>query len=198
MDARKYVAKLSALPYVSSYSAFAYLRTLQVLKCVTLTNAEVPAGTMSGSVEVLTQICPWTAWCQGVRSIMSKISASSQPGDVALIICETAKALRSLGLAVPKNSAEDSTGFVQDFGSGCGWALLECLQNCQPLSLDDVRSEHGIRSTEAGLVDTHFPKTRARWDREPHVCRGSETLVPLLRAQMLRLGFLTASGNSDV
>jgi len=191
LDAHVYVAKLSALPYVSAYTSFAYLRTLQALGCVNLGNTEVAAATMSSCVAVLTQICPLPAWFKALRSQKLPDALPLSSGDVALVICETAKALQSLGFAVPKDGSFDSATFVQDFGSGSGRTLLACLRMCEPLSLEEIRAEDGIRSTEARLVDMHFPRTRAPWDRVPHVCRGSESLVvPYLRQQLQRRGYL--------
>ena len=42
---------------------------------------------------------------------------------------------------------------------------------------------------EASLVDLYFPQTLEAWDRAPHACRGSESLVCVLLRQLHRQGF---------
>ena len=194
LDAGVYAAKLSALPYVSAYNAFAYLRTLQALGCMTLRKADVAAAAMSSTVAALTRICPLSSWCRGIRWSSYSGGLLVQPGDAALVVCETAKAVNGLGFAVPKDSKVSIVFFVRAFGSGNGRNLLLFLRKCKPLSEASLRREEGVRSTEARLVDQYFPRTRAAWDRAPHVCRGSESLVRFLRQQLESQGFLISSG----
>ena len=190
VDAGEYAAKLSALPNVSAYSAFAYLRTLQALGCVTLLRADEAVASLSPTIAALTKICPLSSWTQSVQSLHEPHDLPVQPGDVALIIWETAKALSCLGFAVPKGSETDVAGFVREFGYGTGDMLLCLLRACVPLSEKALRREGGVRSKEASLVDQYFPPTQETWDRAPHVCRGSESLVSDLRQQLHRQGFL--------
>ena len=193
INAQVYVAKLSALPYVSDYFAFSYLRTLEVLQCVTLHNVEPAAAAMSHTVASLTSICSLQGWSKYLCSLRLPGMRHCRIGDVTLIICETAKALQCLGFDVPKGAQVDRASFLEAFGGGCGRTLLNLLQVCEPLPCLELRAERGVRSTEAALIDNYFPRTRAAWDRELHVCRGSESLAPELRKMLGKQGYLFAS-----
>ena len=59
-----------------------------------------------------------------------------------------------------------------------------------PLPQKDIMAQHGVRLTEAAVVDEHFPSTSAKFDQSPHVCKGSETLAPLLLQELQQRGYL--------
>ena len=197
IDAAAFVERLSELPYVSGYFAYTFLRIAETLGIVRLRNAHTVAASMSGTVGALTGIVPIQAWLKSLRRSGPLRGSDFGLGDASLVVCETSKALQCFGFSAPKNSQEDHAAFLEEVGSGCGSALIRLLQSCDPLAQTDIMAEHGVRSTEAALVDKHFPTTSAKFDRSPHVCKGSETLAPLLLRQLQRRGYLIASCDSD-
>ena len=102
VDAETFVTKLSSLPYVSAYFAFTYLRMVETLGIVQLRNCEKVAATMSGTVPALTDICPVSDWFANMRRLPGVDKDFFTLGDTTLLICETAKALQSLGFQVPR------------------------------------------------------------------------------------------------
>ena len=197
IDAAEYVRRLSELPYVSDYFAYTFLRIAETLGLVRLRKADTVAASMSGTVAALTSIVPIQTWLKTLRSAEPLRGCDFGLGDASLVVCETSKALQCFGFSSPKNSQEDHAAFLEEVGSGCGSALIRLLQSCDPLAQTDIMAEHGVRSTEAALVDKHVPTTSAKFDRSPHVCKGSETLAPLLLRQLQRRGYLIASCDSD-
>ena len=198
IDADDYVSKLSALPYFSRYFAWTFLRLCEVLGCIRLHNVARVAGSMSGRVAVLAQICPLTKWHKHLRPRAQRGGQPFRIGDVSMIVCETSKALQSLGFVLPKDASDNHDTLVEDLGAGCGRQLLDFLRSCEPLTLEEIQAEVGVRTTESALVDKYFPKTTAGWDREPHICRGCESLCPVLRHTLRGRGYLIASSESRV
>ena len=188
--------RLSELPYVSGNFAYTFPRIAETLGIVRLRNAHTVAASMSGTVKALTGIVPIQAWLKTLRRSVPLRGSDFGLGDASLVVCETSKALQCLGFSVPKNCWADHTAFLEEVGSGCGYALIRLLQSCDPLPQTDIMAQHGVRSTEAALVDKYFPTTSAKFDRTPHVCRGSENLAPLLLRQLQMRGYLIASCDS--
>ena len=190
VDAATFVTKLSSLPYVSAYFAFTYLRMVETLGIVQLRNCDEVASTMSGTVRALTDICPVSDWFANMRRLPGVDKDFFKVGDATLLICETAKALQSLGFRVPRHDSLLLPEFMTQLGTSCGAALLALLAATPPLPVEVVCKENGERSTEASEVDKHFPQTRAAWDQVRHVCRGSESVAPMLVKQLRKQGFL--------
>ena len=190
VDAEAFVVKLSCLPYVSAYGGFSYLRMAETLGMVQLYNQDKIADRMSGTVRALTSICPVKEWLKHMRRLPGVDKDCFTLGDTALLVCETAKALQSLGFTVPRHSLHLLPVFITELGSSCGASLLSLLAAAPPLALEQVCKKVGARSSEASEVDRHFPPTRSAWDRLPHLCRGSESVAPMFVQQLRRSGFL--------
>ena len=190
VDAEAFVVKLSCLPYVSAYGGFSYLRMAETLGMVQLYNQDKIADRMSGTVRALTSICPVKEWLKHMRRLPGVDKDCFTLGDTALLVCETAKALQSLGFTVPRHSLHHLPVFITELGSSCGASLLSLLAAAPPLALEQVCKKVGARSSEASEVDRHFPPTRSAWDRLPHLCRGSESVAPMFVQQLRRSGFL--------
>ena len=163
---------------------------VETLGVVQLQNCEKIAGTMSGTVRALTSICPVSEWFKRIRRLPGVDKDCFTLGDTTFLVCETAKALQSLGFTVPRHDSHLLPEFITELGTSCGAALLSLLAATRPLPLEQVYTEDGVRSTEASEVDRHFPPTRAAWDQVRHVCRGSESIAPMLVQQLRRNGFL--------
>ena len=190
VDADAFVTKLSGLPYVYAY--FSRSRTCPWQRRWALSSCTMvkSAATMSGTVRALTSICPVSEWFKHMRRLPGVDKDCSTLGDTTLLVCETAKALQSLGFTVPRHDSHLLPEFINDFGTSCGAAPLSLLAATPPLPLEQVCKEDGVRSTKASEVDKHFPPTRSAWDQVRHVCRGSESVVPMLVQQLRRDGFL--------
>ena len=80
--------------------------------------------------------------------------------------------------------------FMTELGTSCGAAFLALLAATPPLPFEVVCKEDGERSTEVSEVDKHFRPTRAAWDQVRHVCRGSESVAPMLVKQLCKQGFV--------
>ena len=145
---------------------------------------------MNGTVRALTSICPVKEWSKHMRLLLGVDKDCFSLGDTALLVCETAKALQSLGFTVPRHSLHHLPVFITELGSSCGASLLSLLAAAPPLALEQVCKKVGARSSEASEVDRHFPPTRSAWDRLPHLCRGSESVAPMFVQQLRRSGFL--------
>ena len=145
---------------------------------------------MSGTVRALTSICPVKEWSKHMRLLLGVDKDCFSLGGTALLVCETAKALQSLGFTVPRHDLHLLPVFITELGSSCGATLLSLLAAASPLGLEQVCNKEGARSSEASEVDRHFPPTRSAWDRWPHVCRGSETVANMLVHQLRGSGFL--------
>ena len=148
------------------------------------------AATMSGTVRALTSICPVSEWFKHMRRLPGVDKDCSTLGDTTLLVCETAKALQSLGFTVPRHDSHLLPEFINELGTSCGAALLSLLAATPPLPLEQVCKEDGVRSTKASEVDKHFPPTRSARHQVRHVCRGSESVAPMLVQQLRRDGFL--------
>ena len=192
VDAVVFVQKWSSIPYMSDYFAFGYLRNLEASGMIRLRNSAKAASAMSEGVADLTALCPIALWGKVLQRGVGLTQGIFHDGDTALVVCETAKALHCLGFTL---SSKDSTGadlLAEELGSGCGPMLVEFLQSCRPLTISEVCLEVGVRSTETALVNRYFPATRASWDTHPHVCRGSESIAPLLLKQLRSRGYLVS------
>ena len=193
VEAVEHVARMSAMPYVSQYFAFGYLRNLEALGLLRLRNAAKAASAMSAGVHALTQIFPIRTWWYRIGKLRLHGGCKFRLGDAALVVCETAKALQCLGFSLPRDVEGGDAEFIEEFGAGCGSALISFLQSCTPLTLDELHAEVGIRSSETALVDRFFPRTRTAWDRRPHFCRGSESGAPLLLRRLRHSGYMVST-----
>ena len=196
VDAEAFVTKLSSLPCVSGYFAFTYLRMVETLGVIQLHNGEKVAATMSGTVRALTSICPVSVWFKAMRRLPGVDKDCFTLGDTTLLVCETAKALQSLGLTVPRHDSHLLPEFMAELGTSLGAALLSLLAATPPLPLERICKEDGVRSTEASEVDKHFPPTSSSWDQVQHICRGSESVAPMLVQQLRRDGFLVEANSA--
>ena len=196
VDAEAFVTKLSGLPCVSAYFAFTYLRMVETLGVVQLHNGEKVAATMSGTVRALTSICPVSEWFKHMRRLPGVDKDCFTLGDTTLLVCETAKAPQSLGLTVPRQDSHILPEFTTELGTSLGAALLSLLAATPPLPLEQVCKEDGARSTEASEVDKHFPPTSSSRDQVRHICRGSESVAPMLVQQLRRNGFLVDTNSA--
>ena len=190
LDAAAFVDRLATLPYVSHYFGYTFLRIAEAMGLVSLRNVRTVAATMSSTVRALTDIVPFEAWLRSLRRSKQLRGCTLRLGDVSLVVCETSKALQCFGFSSPKRGQDEYTAFLEEVGSGCGWSLIQLLQSCTPWTQEEILAQHGVRSTEAAEVDKYFPPTSARFDRIPHVCKGSENLGPLLLQQLQRRGYL--------
>ena len=195
VDAAAFVARLSELPFVSGYFAFTFLRIAEHMGIVRLRNAHTVAASMSSTVAALTGIVPIDVWMKTLRCAGPLRGSGFGLGDASLVVCETSKALQCFGFSAPKDSEADHALFLEEVGSGAGSALIQLLQLCAPLSQTEIMAQHGVRSTEAAEVDKYFPKTSCKFDRYPHVCKGSESLAPLLLTQLQHRGYLIDTCN---
>ena len=198
VDAAAMVAELGQLAFVSRYFAFGFLRDLHAGGFIHLREAAGTAAAMSDTVAAGASICPLPTWRRAVFRSGGRTPQNFEYGDVALLACETLKSLQVLGFCVGRAVVSPDRDPLQELGNGAGHMLLEFLEQCEPLSLQDVQKISGVRSTEASLVDKFLPQTAAVWDASPHCCRGSESLTPLLLPQMRHTGFLVASVSSEV
>ena len=196
VDAEAFVAKLSGLLSVSAYFAFSYLRMVETLGVVQLHNGARVAATMTGTVRALTSICPVSEWFKHMRRLPGVDKTSFTLGDTTLLVCETAKALQSLGFTVPRHDSHLLPEFITELGTSVGSALLSLLAATPPLPEEQVCKIGGVRSTEASEVDKYFPPTKSTWDQVKHVCRGSESIAPMLVQQLHRNGFLVETSDA--
>ena len=193
VNATVMAAKLTCIPHISSYFAFGFLRDLQAAGLIRLHHAVCSASEMSSNVATAAAMCPLPAWRNALLRYHGHVRSKFGYGDTALVACETIKALHTLGFRDGRQGGEAADALVQEIGGGGGQMLLQSLQQCRPLSWQDVVAHTGVRSTETSLVDECLPQVSAWWEATPHACKGSESLSPLLLAQLRSRGFLMHS-----
>ena len=198
LDATAATNVLSELPYVSRYGAFSLVRILPACFGVTLTESAAPAKQMSDGVGLLESFVSLHTGIRMSAKASRCVIREVGPGDAALILCESAKAMVVLGV-LPSSTAQWTEEILRTcLASKATTALVKSLSKLKPLTDDKIFSISGARCQETKLVNKSMPPTRCVWDRAPHFCHGSEQLTSLVCNEMRKAGWMDPCFGADV
>ena len=83
---------------------------------------------MSGTVRALTGTCPVKEWSKHMRRLLGVDKDCFTLGDTALLVCETAKALQSLGFTVPRHDLHLLPVFMTELAAPAEPHCYPCWQ----------------------------------------------------------------------
>ena len=117
---------------------------------------------MSGTVRALTGTCPVKEWSKHMRRLLGVDKDCFTLGDTALLVCETAKALQSLGFTVPRHDLHLLPVFMTELAAPAEPHCYPCWQ-----------LHHRWPSSRLATKKARGPERLRRWtdislQRDPH------------------------------
>ena len=188
-DTRTAVGRLCSLPYMGVYHAYGTLRTLRLVTGLRLRAEHTVAGSMSFGVSMLSSVMSIQETMEIMKCSPSCKDVIVRPGDAAMALCETKKALTRLGLIMIRQH-RTSTDLAELLSSARAEQLLSALETCQPLSETALNPARVQRHKERQQLDSCLPHTREKWDRHQHYAVGSEDLASIFLRPLRRRGWV--------
>lgn len=194
---RKVLTKLTQLDRIKRYLSVHISFVFSVLLNIRWTgNVHKLCANTSARVKMIAEILPLARLKQHL--IKTKVCEEPQrltSRDLALICCETAKLLSTVGIMEGPLEKLGVEGLRSCLASGRTKLVLAAMTVAKPIPEEDRQSELCEKHGESAAVD-RLPFSMAReegelppWHKEVHYCKGAESMAKFLLRSLQDAGY---------